>query len=550
MLTISVLSKSNLCALTNACLNNVIAKINNVTLSLAIGNSDLPKARSTELTRWYDSASPDDNFMFIDADQLFTSDDINRSLELVKKYDVVCGAYPRKNGTITVEPSDYTDFMINREGPLIYGSTGFMMMSYKIVNSLVVKFKNKIKTTDKSSAYPFFYELIVKESFSNQDLWLGEDFSFCWLVRQEGGVVWGYISDTIGHIVTTEKYIQPLQSKNWESNSIVIYCMPTVEKWNGNSIKTGIGGSETAVILLSEYWSTKGYKVTVFCSCEKNCTINNVDYKNNNSFLVTDIFNVFICWRNFTLFNKCGIKAKKVIIDLHDIIDQNILNKTIWSRIDHIFVKSEFHKSIVGVNKKISVIPNGGACDPVKIEKDPFYLVYSSSYDRGLLYMLKWGWPIIKKYVPRARLGIFYGWNIFDLVSTNKQLKNEIVELMKQDGIVEHGRVPRDILLKEKAKASIHYYIGDFPEIDCISVRESASLGAIPVVSSEMKVFTEKPYCITIDGNPSTKKTQEFGAYEIVRLLDNQNMLNELRENIDVSCETWERIGERWIEHF
>ena len=50
-------------------------------------------------------------------------------------------------------------------------------------------------------------------------------------------------------------------------------------------------------------------------------------------------------------------------------------------------------------------------------------------------------WPDIKKQVPAAELHIFYGWNIFTMQCLLKgigmlSLKNDMVALMKQDGVL------------------------------------------------------------------------------------------------------------------
>jgi hypothetical protein len=169
--------------------------------------------------------------------------------------------------------------------------------------------------------------------------------------------------------------------------------------------------------------------------------------------------------------------------------------------------------------------------------------------------MLKWGWPKIKKECPDAYLNIFYGWEGFDCVKKdyeNRQLyKKEIIELLKQDGVKECGRISREKLLTEKQKANIHYYIGYFQEIDCISVRESASLGAIPVVSKECHVFEEKDYCIKVEGNSTTQETQEKGADLIIEMLKNTESTDNYRKNMKIPKEeTWENVSKKWIELF
>lgn len=119
---------------------------------------------------------------------------------------------------------------------------------------------------------------------------------------------------------------------------------------------------------------------------------------------------------------------------------------------------------------------------------------------------------------------------------------------MAQDGVKECGRISQEELLKEKAKANIHLYTGDFQEIDCISVRESACLGAIPVVSKNVEVFAEKPYCISIEGDPRSKIMQEKTAEKVIEILKNPELAESLRQG--PVNETWENTALEWLKLF
>lgn len=566
ILTICILAKSEIVGLTVASLLEAIncADLNRtVTLQpcLALGQSDLPKARSEQLSVWYRTASNGDYFLFVDADQTFRPADIFRSLLYSLNADVVCGSYSRLNGTMTVEPKDVGNFYQNKSGELWYGSTGFMMISYPIVDKLVKFFKKPIQISNKTSVYPFFYERIVDEpELNRKELWLSEDYSFCWLVRQHGAKVFGYIS-SIGHVIPKEHFVEMPDKIVWDEKSIVVYCGPTAESWSPKSMTSrGLGGSETAIVRLAPYWVKQGYRVDVFCNCgEDSGTYDGVHYHREQAFNFTDDFNILIVWRVIEVLNLTTVKAKKCILDLHDIVKPELLTTKVLSNVHHYCVKSKYHASMLtGVDEsKIHVIPNGGAYD-VEIEevkKDPNYLIYASSYDRGLAYMLKWGWPKIKKACPDAYLKIFYGWEGFDKLNPKtpdvQLYKDILLELMKQPGVMEMGRIKREDLLKEKVRANIHYYMGNFQEIDCISVRESACLGVIPVVPKEVHVFEEKDYCITIDGNPEKQETQECASKKIIELIQQPKMADKIRKKMKVpKDETWEETAGKWVRIF
>jgi len=156
-----------------------------------------------------------------------------------------------------------------------------------------------------------------------------------------------------------QKYIQP---RTWNQNEICYYASfggAHFEQWDGDSVKTGIGGSETAVIQLSEQFVKQGYKVSVFCDCVKHTQINGVWYVPHFYFNPFDYFNIFIQWRNWNLTDK--VKAKKIFVDLHDIYHPIDIKKSHLQAIDAFMVKSKYHRDLAKYipDHKFKVISNG-----------------------------------------------------------------------------------------------------------------------------------------------------------------------------------------------
>ena len=149
--------------------------------------------------------------------------------------------------------------------------------------------------------------------------------------------------------------------KNWEKNEICYFANfggEHFEKWDGNSLKGGIGGSETAVIRLSEEWTKLGYKVTVYGDPKEEVEINGVLYAPWYKFNPRDRFNIFIQWRSSNMVNR--VNAKKVLIDLHDVFDGSS-HKQKLNQIDKLMVKSLFHRGYAEdiPNEKVEIISNG-----------------------------------------------------------------------------------------------------------------------------------------------------------------------------------------------
>lgn len=154
------------------------------------------------------------------------------------------------------------------------------------------------------------------------------------------------------------KYREPM---NWGPKTICYYANfggSHFEKWDGNSLAKGIGGSETAVIRLSEEWVKKGYRVVVYGDPKEETVVNGVLYAPWYKFNHKDRFNIFIQWRRSNLVDR--INAKKVYIDLHDVFHESSHLPRI-DQVDKFMVKSTFHREY-GENmpdEKMKVISNG-----------------------------------------------------------------------------------------------------------------------------------------------------------------------------------------------
>jgi hypothetical protein len=218
-------------------------------------------------------------------------------------------------------------------------------------------------------------------------------------------------------IQTLQKHFLP--PKVWGENSIVIFCGSSAENWTPDSInKGGIGGSETAVIELSKRLTKQGYDVTVYNQCgapEGGLEFDGVHYRNFWTFNPKDNFNVFWSWRNTDIFDY-DIHARFSLLDLHDVMNPLEFTQERLSKIDRIFVKSNYHRSLLPniPDEKFVVIGNGIDLARFKGEKkkEPFRFAYTSAPNRGLEPLLEM-WPKIREKLPEAELHVYYGWQTF-----------------------------------------------------------------------------------------------------------------------------------------
>lgn len=175
------------------------------------------------------------------------------------------------------------------------------------------------------------------------------------------------ILDVLPEAISAQPFAQKLRHKymsprKWGEKEICYFANfggKAFEPWGPKSLEKGLGGSETAVIMLSKEWAKKGYKVTVYGDPEKERgTHDGVTYLPWYYFNPKDHFNILIVWRNTALLDK--VKAKKVYLDLHDIFFGGDLEEK-QHLIDKVMVKSYYHRSLAKdvPDEKFKIISNG-----------------------------------------------------------------------------------------------------------------------------------------------------------------------------------------------
>ena len=628
-------------------LTSCMSQISNYTIVIRLlcGKSNIDQARSIVVSQWYDTANDDDLFLFIDSDQTFTRDDIMNVIGL--KSDVACGIYCNSAGKPNVFPKDPEAFFKQRANDVYYAATGFMLIRRPILHKIADFIKKENNgyfrfwiSMNEPNIIPFFKQRFIDSELdpgTNKE-WLGEDYAFCWLVRQVGGSIKAVLSSTIGHEVPNIKYFslqdymntmnknnspiiskqiiekqlleQQLQQNNllhkiadfqntssnpsssnpsssnpssfnpsnstsntssntlntiisepiknreierkWDNKSIVYYTGNSRIKWSGKS--ENLGGSETAVAMLSYYWTQQGYEVTVYGNVEEGI-YKGVRYVKESEFKKDDHYETLILWRGFGCQMLPYVKANRLIIDLHDHTDGKFFMTDAMNKVQKVMLKSMFHRKLFSMipDGKIAIIPNGvdtqllDVVDTDKYFRKRYRLIYTSSYVRGLEHILMYGFPEIKRQIPQAELHIYYGRDLLE-----NDFEKRLNELLKQPGVYEHGRISHQDLAKEYHQSTIHYYLttAASAEIDCIAVKESLYAGCIPVLST-LAVFPERTG-LHIEGDPTTKEVQLKAANTIVNILKNdtiiQEMQNELKKHISNQVYTWDQIASGWMD--
>jgi glycosyltransferase involved in cell wall biosynthesis len=328
--------------------------------------------------------------------------------------------------------------------------------------------------------------------------------------------------------------------------------------WDPTSKK--LGGSEQAVVNLSLNWVKLGKKVAVY-GFVKECHYEGVDYFDWKKFPFNEQFDTLILWRLYGLLcaGPFNIKANRIWLDLHDgIVIKSFLE--FWfrygSKVNKVFFKSQYHKDLFekAIPKKLLgnqyiIIPNGVRIDEFSVNKDnvprnPYRFCYCSCYTRGLMQILMYMWPIIKDAEPRAELHLYYG---MDLV-VDKEFKKIMTELIARPGVMDHGRQPMDLIIREKYMSNFHLYLSNSDsEIDCITVRESCVTGAIPILSSH-GVFKDRDgiHFEIVEDKPMTYANV---ALNIINIMKDPN-LDTFRNNLKGSSHLirWMDVAKLWLK--
>jgi predicted O-linked N-acetylglucosamine transferase (SPINDLY family) len=287
-----------------------------------------------------------------------------------------------------------------------------------------------------------------------------------------------------------------LASRNFDKHDasgrdLVFYCVPMPEVWNPETARTsGVGGSEEAVIWLSRLLHRRGWNVAVYANCGlEERVYDGVPWRPYWLWNSRDRQNVTILWRGPDPADN-DLNSDRIFLDLHDVMSESDLSPDRLAKIDKIFVKSKFHRSLYpGVpDEKFIVVPNG--IDPQLFEhtgeRDPMLLINTSSPDRSLEAFLDC-FAAIKRQVPEVRAQWACGWGVWDRIyalSPEKMAwKATIQARMRELGVEELGRLSHADIAALYHRANIFAYPSEMAEIDCISLSKAMAAGAIPITT-------------------------------------------------------------------
>lgn len=373
--------------------------------------------------------------------------------------------------------------------------------------------------------------------------------------------------DKLPDDLKSEPYIVSLRNEHFikkesSGRDLVIYCGNTMHQWNPELFKTqGFGGSEEAVIHMARELAKLGWNVTVYNNCgHKEMKSDNVIYKPFWEFNYRDKQDVVILWRWAKPLD-AEINAPKIFLELHDVIPEGELTPKRLAKVQKIFVKSNFHRSLFPdvPDNKFVVLGNGlEIYKDESIKKDPYLIVNTSSPDRSMDVLPKL-FKEIKKHVPQAKLHWAYGFEGFINTYSNDAKKMAWVEQvkkeMKEAGIVNLGRITQEEVGRLYQEASILAYPTEFAEVDCISVKKAQAANCLAITTdfgalAETNVTGIKIHSVKTKDNWNRPYQYFFGLEDVEA---QKKWIDEVVHALALKsipppykALTWTDVAERW----
>lgn len=366
------------------------------------------------------------------------------------------------------------------------------------------------------------------------------------------------------------KFIVNSDKLGLEMLPIYLYSAKTLQNWNPDTpFKTGIGGSETAHIEMHKALIKLKLPIQSFAPLER-ASKKWPGWK-KSEFLPLNKPGIVINYRDNTLYDQPfdpGYKHWFVAQDVDYPWTEERLKKIdryITLCTDHKNYTLSKYPSLAG---KVYQSSNGVRADYIADlwKKPPArnqnQVIYASSPDRGLLFLLTHWWRIIER-CPEAELKIAYGFEntnkIIQLMggsAYHEGFRDQLFELFKQPGVTWLGRLPQDKLYLEWFKSRVWAYPCNFAETSCITCMDAQACGATPVTNDlwALDDNVDKSFGYVFQGSPQEDKlVRSYFIEAVISLLQNPGSDENRRYFADKTLEKfdWNNIAQQfhgWIK--
>lgn len=187
-------------SLTLAC-NYLMQRGVNYTLDYNVGMS-IDGARSEMATTFLRQMTDCTHLLFIDDDMAFSADLPFRML--VENVDIVAVPYRRKQTEVKYNMRHGVRCKTIPDRPYMVAveniATGMMMIRKNVFQKLESKVPEYRYNDQGEGGLLFFRHQIVEDEMVGGVAYMGEDYYFCKLARENGFDIWAYVDEEIAHI--------------------------------------------------------------------------------------------------------------------------------------------------------------------------------------------------------------------------------------------------------------------------------------------------------------------------------------------------------------
>lgn len=410
------------------------------------------------------------------------------------------------------------------------------------------------------SAYQAITSANIEEQTIKSAAWLGK-------FVEERGDVKKYV-DGLPPFIRNDLRLRPLWArahppKKWPQKSIVFYCGEQWEEWGPDTLDKGMGGSEEAIVYLSEQLALLGWEVTVYNQRTEELHLQRGESKVHwlpwEHFNPEDEFDVFVAWRSPWMAQKLKIKARVKAVDMHDcVVGHQAISPKALESLDLVFFKSKYQRDTAPhIPDDKAVVASNGITPShfdIDVKRNPTKCIYASSADRGLDVLLEL-WPKIKEQVPDAELVWPYGWNSYDAMhkgdAEHGRWKWNLIRKMNDLEVKELGRLSHEDLAKEMLSSSVWLYPTSFPEINCITALKMQAAGVEPVTSNyaalRETILDPGPEIENIHEKPKELDRFVERAVEALKNPMSDKARKEVADKV-LKKYSWENIAKQWDE--
>ena len=380
--------------------------------------------------------------------------------------------------------------------------------------------------------------------------------------------------------------------------------------YDGDTLKKrGLGGSESATILMAKELTKLGFKVTIFNNCNKDSKLARegtydgvqyfdntiLDYKSDFKFDIVISLRTIIpfitpnLYKQFEGYNPqrysaITANAKHKVVWMHDTFangDLILEDLLVQGHIDEVFTLSDFHSTYVmncdhGKRRNMEVLKhkffqtrNGIVTYKNDVDirkKDPHLYVFNAAFTKGMAPLVNDIWPKIKAKIPEAKLICIGGFYVFpgqELDAQGKEwTKMSNDPKNKNLGIEFTGVIRQSEIADILERASYKLFPGAFPETFGISSLEAIAYNT-PIIGTrfgalEETAVSEACYMIdyAIEPNslfPFIPKERQVEKFVNAVLMAHHNRY--LHQQKQYACNQikgvvgWDSVALQWKQH-